>query len=98
MRVIFNIHSNKAARAAGWRAREVKVNDKLKADLEQVLKAVSLADGGSMYDYIIEKGRLSDKWSLYINGISMSKKTNLKTEVRDNVQIHLARIVSRLAG
>ena len=98
MRVIFNIHSNEAARVAGWRAKEVKVNDKRKAHLEQVLKAVSLADGDSMYDFIIEKGRLSDKWLLHVNGINVSKSTNLKTEVRDNVQIHLARIVSHLVG
>jgi len=34
MRVIFNIPSNRAAGAAGWRAREVNVNRKHNATLD----------------------------------------------------------------
>jgi len=89
MRVIFNIHSNKAAKAAGWRAREVHVNDKNTADLAEVLKAVRLADGSSMYQYIVEEDHISNEWSLYVNGINVSGSSCPGTEVKDNVQIHL---------
>ncbi|MDB9823219.1 hypothetical protein OAC89_05925, partial [Deltaproteobacteria bacterium] len=84
MRIIFNIHSNKAAKAAGWRAMAVHVNDKNTADLEEALKAVTLADGSSMYDYIIEEDELSNEWSLFVNGISVSGSSCLRTEVKDN--------------
>ena len=89
MRVIFNIHSNRAAKAAGWRARAVQVNDKNTADLEEVLKAVSLVDGSSMYQYIVKEDELSNDWSLFVNGISVSGSSCLRKEIRDNVQIHL---------
>jgi len=89
MRVIFNIHSNKAAKTAGWCAREVHVNDKNTAALAEVLKAVSLADGSSIYQYIVEEDHISNEWSLYVNGINVSGSSCLQKEVKDNVQIHL---------
>lgn len=89
MRIIFNIHSNKAAKAAGWRAREVHVNNKRTADLEEALKAVNLSDGSTMYNYIVEENQISNEWSLFVNGISVSGTSCLRTEIKDNVQIHL---------
>ena len=89
MRIIFNIHSKRAARAAGWRARAVNVNDKSKCDVKQVLKSVRLADGSTMYDYIIEGNSLRAEWALFVNGIGVSNSSDLKKEVMDNVQIHL---------
>jgi hypothetical protein len=88
MRVIFNIPSNRAAGAAGWRAREVNVNRKHNATLDEVLKAVTLADG-SMNNYIIEKDLLKNDWLLYVNGISIHGPSCLKTSLKDNTQIHL---------
>jgi hypothetical protein len=89
MRVIFNTHSNRAAKTAGWRARAIQVNGKAEALLDDVLKAVALADGNSMYDYIIDKNHLSNEWVLVVNGTTISELSSLKTSVKDNVQIHL---------
>jgi len=89
MRVIFNIHSNRAARAAGWRARAIQVNDKAEASLADALKAVTLADGSSIYDCIIEEDCLGNDWILVANGITVSDASFLKTYIKDNVQIHL---------
>jgi hypothetical protein len=89
MRIILNIHSNRAAKAAGWRAREVHLNDKREATLYEVLKAVALADGLSLYDYIIEKGILNNGWLMYVNGVSVSGPSCLKTGIKDNTQLHL---------
>lgn len=89
MRAIFNIHSNVAARAAGWRAIEVYVKDKREATLDEVLNATILADGRSMCDYLIEKGGIKNDWSLYVNGISLSGPSCLTTVLKDNTQIHL---------
>jgi hypothetical protein len=89
MRIIFNIHSNRAARAAGWRARAVHVNDKGDALLDEALRAVMLADGSSVYDYIFEEDRLGNDWVLVVNGITILDVSFLKTNVKDNVQMHL---------
>lgn len=49
MRVIFNIHSNGAAKATGWRAKEIHVNDQREATMDEALKEIALADGSTMY-------------------------------------------------
>jgi len=87
MRVIFNIHSDRAASAAGWRARAIQINGE--ARLDEALKATELADGSSIYDYIVEEDRLGNDWILTVNGITVSAISFLKTEIKDNVQIHL---------
>jgi hypothetical protein len=89
MRVIFNIHENNAAKAAGWRALAVHVNDKNEARLDEILKAVALKNGGAMYDYLIKDGQLNDVWELYVNGVKMTGTLNQKLKIRDNTQIHL---------
>ncbi len=89
MRVIFNIHSNRAAGAAGWRARAIMVNDKADASLAEALKAVTLADGSRIYDYIIEEDCLGYNWILVADGIPVSDAHSLKRNIKDNVQMHL---------
>jgi hypothetical protein len=89
MRVIVNLPSNRAAKAAGWRAQAVQLNGKNEADLEEVLKAVSLEDGSSMYDLIIKDGNIMEDIILFVNGTLMPGPLGLKTNVKDNVQIHI---------
>ncbi len=89
MRVIFNIHSHKAAVIAGWRAKAIQINNESKEDLSQVLKSVCLSDGTSMYKYIVDKDHLGKNWILFVNGRPVCHNASLKMEVRDNVQIHL---------
>lgn len=89
MRVIFNIHSNRAAGDAGWRAREVHIGDKSETTLAEVLKTTTLADGSSIYYYLIEKDLLKNDWLLYVNGMRISRHSSLKIILKDNTQIHL---------
>ena len=89
MRIIFNIHSNRATKAARWTVREVYVNDKHEATLDKVLKAIALVDGSTMYKYIIKKCLLKDDWLSYANSISLSGPSCLKTSLKDNTQIYL---------
>jgi hypothetical protein len=89
MRVIFNIHSIPAAKVAGWRAREIHIKDKREATLDDILKTTPLAGNGTMYNYIIENELIRNDWILYVNGISISGHSGLRTDVRDNTQIHL---------
>ncbi len=89
MRIIVNIHSDRAAQIAGWRAKAVQVNEKREADLEEALKAVALGDESNLYDYISDKDRLSCDWLLFVNGIRIHVNSALKGTVKDNVQIHL---------
>jgi hypothetical protein len=71
MRAIINITSGRAAKAAGWRAKDVKVNDKSEAILIDVLKATPLKDGSSMFDLIAEKEKLKSDWALFVDGFPL---------------------------
>jgi hypothetical protein len=88
MRVIVNLQSDRAAGAAGWRARAVQIDSKNEACLEEVLKAIAIGDGTSMYDIIINNDILRNDWILMVNGIRMPSFC-LEVNVKDNVQIHL---------
>lgn len=89
MRVIFNIHSSRIAGFSGWRARAINVNDKSEARLDEALRATLLEDGSNIYNHIIEEGRIGDEWILIVNGITVTDKSSLKMNIKDNVQIHL---------
>jgi hypothetical protein len=89
MRVIFNIHSNLAAKAAGWRAREIHIQGQREAALDEILNAVQLIGNTTMYEYIIEKGLVGKDWLLYVNGVTISGQSSHITGVKDNTQIHL---------
>jgi len=89
MRAIFNIHSNRAAKAAGWRAKEIFIKGKREATLDEILKATPLADSGNMHGYIIQDDLILDDWRLYVNGITVSGPLCIQTSLKDNTQIHL---------
>jgi hypothetical protein len=89
MRAIVNITSGRAAEAAGWRAKDVKVNDKSEAILIDVLKATPLKDGSSMFDLIAEKEKLKSDWALFVDGFPLEGNSNIKRPIKDNVQIHV---------
>lgn len=89
MRIIVNIHSNLGAEISGWRAKAVEINNKNESDLNEVLKSIALNDELSMYDLIIENDQFKDDWILYVNGICMPNPPDMKTKIKDNVQIHL---------
>jgi hypothetical protein len=89
VRIIVNIHSKLGAEISGWRAKAVEIKSKNESHLSEVLKSIILNDELSMYDLIIENDRFKDDWVLYVNGICMPNPPDMKTEVKDNVQIHL---------
>jgi len=89
MRAIVNITSTRAGEAAGWRARQVKVNDKNEATLAEVLKATTLKDGSSMFDLIADKDNLKSDWALYVDGFLLPGSSSIKSTIKDSVQIHV---------
>ncbi len=89
MRVIVNIHSNRTFEIAGWRARAVELRGKYETDLEEALKAVDFGNGRCMFDQVIGDGCLREGLILFVNGIRMPDLIDLKTKIKDNVQIHL---------
>jgi hypothetical protein len=89
VRVIVNIHSKLGADISGWRAKAVQIENKNESELDEVLKSILLREQLSMYDLIIENDRFKDDWVLYVNGICMPDPPDMKTKVKDNVQIHL---------
>ena len=89
MRAIVNITSGRAANAAGWRAKDVKVNDKNEAILTDVLKATPLKDGSSMFDLIADEKHLKDDWALYVDGSLLEGGASIDNPVKDSVQIHV---------
>lgn len=89
MRVIVNIHSNHGAEISGWRAKVVEIQGKNESNLNEVLKSIKLKHGMSMHDLIIEGDHFKDDWILYVNGVYIPNPPDMKTKIKDNVQIHL---------
>ncbi|MCF8095507.1 MAG: hypothetical protein K9J79_09140 [Desulfobacteraceae bacterium] len=89
MRAIINIASDRAAKAAGWGAKEVKVSGKNEASLIEILKATPLKDDSSMYELIAEKENLKDDWALFVDGSLIEGGYSIQKTIKDNVQIHV---------
>jgi len=88
MRVIVNLESDRLAKAAGWRAKAIVLNEKKEALLTEALKAVTLSQG-SLYDFISLQGILRNEFVLYVNGKQVKGGSGLNIPVKDNTQVHI---------
>ncbi len=89
MRAIVNISSARAAKLSGWRARAIQITGKKEANLMEILKGASLADGTSLYDVIAENDQLKSDFALYVNGTLLPGSSNIDIIIQDNIQIHV---------
>jgi hypothetical protein len=89
MRAIVNIMPGRAAAAAGWRAREVKIEAK-SASMGNILRSVLLKDGSTtLYDLIAEEKGLKPDFGLFISGILVRGEVDWARPVADSEQIHV---------
>jgi hypothetical protein len=90
MRAIVNMMSGKVAGAAGWRAREVRV-DKPAVTVEDIFRAVTLKDGATtLYELVAEGTGLSPDYALYVGGELLRGACNWQRPIIDSEQIHVA--------
>jgi hypothetical protein len=90
MRAIVNMMSPNIAKAAGWRAREIKV-DKPAVTVEDVFRAVALNDGAAnLYELVAEAGGLKSSYALYVGGEMLRGAFDWKRPIVDSEQIHVA--------
>jgi hypothetical protein len=90
VRAIVNMMSGKVAGAAGWRAREVKV-DKPDATVEDVFRSVILKDGRtSLFELVSEQQGLKPEYALYVGGELLRGACNWQRPIIDSEQIHVA--------
>lgn len=89
MRAIVNIMPGRAAAAAGWRAREVRV-DAATASIGDILRSVYLKDGSaSLFDLIGEDGGLKPDFAVFISGVLVRGAVDWSRAVADSEQIHV---------
>jgi hypothetical protein len=89
MRAIVNIMPGRAATAAGWRAREVRVEAPA-ASLRDILRSVYLRDDGtSVYELIAEDGGLRSGFAVFISGQLTRGPVDWARSVADSEQIHV---------
>jgi hypothetical protein len=90
MRAIVNMMSPTIAKAAGWRAREIKV-DKPLVTVEDIFRAVPLSDGAdNLYELVAEADGLKSSYALYVGGELLRGAFNWKRPIIDSEQIHVA--------
>lgn len=90
MRAIVNMMSGNVARAAGWRAREVRV-DKPDATVEDVFRSVLLKDGSTtLFQLVSEQQGLKPEFALYVGGELLRGACNWQRPIVDSEQIHVA--------
>ena len=89
MRAIVNIMPGNAATAAGWRAREVKVEAPT-ASLGDILRAVYLKDGTtSLFDLIADPQGLKSDFAVFVSGELVRGALDWNRAVTDSEQIHV---------
>lgn len=89
MRAIVNVTSQRAEKAAGWGAKEVRINNKAEASLIDVLKSTPLKNGSNMFELISENKRLRNDWALFVDGVFIEGGSGIEKNIKDNVQIHV---------
>ncbi len=89
MRAIVNIMPGNAANAAGWRAREVKVEANT-ASLGDILRSVYLKDGTtSLFELIADEAGLKPDFAVFISGELVRGALDWSRAVADSEQIHV---------
>lgn len=89
MRAIVNIMPGNAATAAGWRAREVRVEG-TSTTIGQILKSVVLKDGTtSLYDLIADEAGLKPDFAVFVSGELARGAFDWSRGVTDSEQIHV---------
>lgn len=89
MRAIVNIMPGLAADAAGWRAREVRVEAET-ASIGDILRSVLLKDGTtSLYDLIADDQGLKPDFAVFISGELVRGAVDWSRAVVDSEQIHV---------
>lgn len=89
MRAIVNIMPGNAATAAGWRAREAKVEADA-ASVGDVLRAVFLEDGTtSLFDLIADDEGLKPDFAIFIGGELVRGAVDWGRAVTDSEQFHV---------
>ncbi len=89
MRAIVNIMPGNAATAAGWRAREVKVESET-ASIGGILRSVYLKDGvTSLFDLIADDTGLKPDFAVFISGELVRGAVDWGRAVTDSEQIHV---------
>lgn len=88
MRAIVNITPGRAATAAGWRAREVRV-DAATASIGDILRSVYLRDGASLFDLIAEPAGVRPDFAVFISGVLQRGAVDWSRPVADSEQIHV---------
>jgi len=98
MRIIVNIPSERMFCATKWRARAIEVNEKSEAVLKEVLQAVFLSDGVSLYNLLVTENQIMNDWILYVNGVRLPGNSGTEIRVKDNSQIHIMDNPQLVAG
>jgi hypothetical protein len=81
--------TNDIASAAGWRAREIRV-DKPDVTVADIFRAVTLKDGrGTLYDLMCEEQGLKPEFALFIGGELLRGACDWQRPVMDSEQIHV---------
>ena len=89
MRAIVNITPGRAATAAGWRAREVRV-EAATASIGDILRSVHLKDGGtSLYGLIAEPEGVKPDFAVFVGGVLQRGAVDWSRPVADSEQIHV---------
>jgi hypothetical protein len=82
--------SGKIAGAAGWRAREVRV-DKPIVTVEDIFRSVILKDGStSLFELVSDEQGLSPDYAVYVGGELLRGAFDWQRPIIDSEQIHVA--------
>lgn len=81
----------------GFFTQELEVGGDV-SSVEDVLRTICCEGGGSLADRLIEGGRVSPQYAVFLNGVNIEALQGLKTHVRDEGKVVVMDVVARIAG
>ena len=78
----------------GWNTKEIEIED---GKIENILKNIKIDDRSSLFDLLIDKDGIKKKYSILLNGKTVSSK-DLNKELKSDDNIFVMDILPIIAG
>ena len=97
-RVLVYLYSGELKQAFGSYKLEVSIDSEEPLSVEELFKQVRSIDGTALADMLIESGRISPRYAVFIAGKNIETIKGAKTLVTSGESIAILEVVARITG
>ncbi|GBC68827.1 hypothetical protein HRbin01_00512 [archaeon HR01] len=97
MRVKITLASGDLRRSFGFFTNDIEVNG-AEYTVEELLRKIRAVNGGSLAEALIDGGRISPRYAVFIDGMNVEALQGLKTRLKDEGRVVVMDVIARIAG